>query len=109
MCIYVYIYVCVCVYIYLYTHTYTYVYIYIPAPLSLPHFPQHTHLGHHRMPGWAPCVILQLPTIYFTHNSVYMLIILSQFICPSPSPAVSTKSVLCSVHQYHFLDSICMC
>ena len=28
-----------------------------------------TPLGHHREPGWAPCVIKQLPTIYFTHDN----------------------------------------
>ena len=27
-------------------------------------------LGHHRAPAWAPCVIQQLPTSYFTHDSV---------------------------------------
>ena len=35
-----------------------------PLPLKPPsHLPPHsTPLGHHRAPGWAPCIIRQLPT-----------------------------------------------
>ena len=43
--------VCVCVYIYN-----------LPSFLSLPTIPHSTPLGCHRVPGWAPCVIQQLPT-----------------------------------------------
>ena len=32
-----------------------------PPPLLPPHV---TPLGHHRAPGWAPCVVEQLPTSY---------------------------------------------
>ena len=35
--------------------------------------PHPTPLSHHRAPGWASCVIWQLPTRYcFAHGSVYM-------------------------------------
>ena len=40
------------------SHNYTY----IPSLLSLPPLPHPTPLGHHRVPGWAPCIILQLLT-----------------------------------------------
>ena len=45
------------------------VYIYITSLLSLPLPPAHhpTPLDCHRAPGWASCVIQQLP-IYFTHR-----------------------------------------
>ena len=35
-----------------------------PLPLETPShlLPQRTHLGCHRAPGWAPCVIQQIPT-----------------------------------------------
>ena len=55
-------------------------------PLS-PESPSHpTPLGHHRAASWAPCAVQKLPTSYtFTHSSVYMSVLLSQFIPPSPS------------------------
>ena len=55
-------------------------------PLS-PESPSHpTPLGHHRATSWAPCAIQHLPTSYtFTHSSMYMSVLLSQFIPPSPS------------------------
>ena len=57
--------------------------------------PFHT-LSHHRALGWAPCVT-QVLSAYclFTHGSVYMSMVLSQFVLPFPSPAVST------VHTSH--------
>ena len=42
-------------------------------------------IGHHRTLSWAPYAIQQLPTIYFTHGSIYMSISVSQFI-PAPLP-----------------------
>ena len=43
--------------------------IHISPLLSLPSLPYPTPLGHHRVPGWAPCVKQQLPThIHFTHD-----------------------------------------
>ena len=36
-----------------------------PPPHPIP-------LGYHRIPRWAPCATLQLPTGYFIHGSVYV-------------------------------------
>lgn len=46
--------------------------------------PHSTPLGHHGAPGWAPCIIYSrfLLAIYFTHGSVYVSILPSQFISP---------------------------
>ena len=44
---------------------------------------------------WAPCLIQQIPTTYFTHGSVSVL--LFQFIPPSLSPTVSTSLFSMSV------------
>ena len=53
-----------------------------------------------------------LLAIYFAHGSVYTSVLLSQFVPPSPFPAVSTSLLSNSVslflpfrlvHQYHFL------
>ena len=68
-----------------------------PLPLESSSYPlpHPTPLGCPRTPGWAPCVIQQLPSSYLSH--------ISECVCfdatlkPShspPSPAVSTKSVL---------------
>ena len=43
---------------------------YIPSSLILP-LPYSAPLGHHRAPGWASCVMQQLPSGYFTH-AVYI-------------------------------------
>ena len=71
-----------------------YVYIY-PLPLeppSYPTLPHSTPLGHHRALNWTPCAIQQSPTsICFTHSSVCMPILLSQFVPPFPSPPWSTS------------------
>ena len=67
-----------------------YMYAYISwVFLSL--LPRPTPLGHHRATSRAPCAVQQLPTSWSTHTSVYMSKLLSQFIPPSPSPAVSTR------------------
>ena len=43
-------------------------YTYIPpSGASLPP-PHPTHLGHHGAPGWAPCIIQQLPTSYLFYT-----------------------------------------
>ena len=40
----------------------------------------------------APCVIAQISLVtYFTHDSIYMSVLLSQFVPPSPSPTVFTS------------------
>ena len=59
--------------------SHNYLYIYPPSLASFLPTPHPTHLGHHRAPGWAPCIyflsilhfIFPL-VIYFTHSSVYM-------------------------------------
>ena len=64
-----------------------------PPRVSLPasHL---TLLGHHIAPGWVPYATQQLPTSYcFTHGSVYMSVLLSQFVTPF-SPSHVHKSVL---------------
>ena len=68
MCICIYICVCVCVC--------------IPSLLSLPpHLsPHHTPLGHHRVPGLAPCAIKQLPTSYLTDDSAYVCVCINIYI-----------------------------
>ena len=65
---------------------------YIPTlldlPLSCPTIPT---LWVIRAPSWAPCAIRQLLTSCFTCGSVYMSILLSQFIPSSPFPIVSIR------------------
>ena len=60
------------------SHSHTY----ITSLGSLPPSPIPIPLGCHRALGWAPCVIQQLPTIYFTYGNVYVSVLLSQFIPP---------------------------
>jgi len=57
------------------------IYIHISPPSwnSLPPIPYSTSLGHHRAPSWASCAIQQLPANYFTHGSVHMSMLPSQF------------------------------
>ena len=51
-----------------------------------------TPLGRHGAWGWAPCVYSGSPlAICFTYGSVYVSMLLSQFVPPSPSSAVSTS------------------
>jgi len=66
-----------------------YNYIYIPLPLEPLSHP--TPLSHHRAPGWAPCIIKQLPSSYLTRGSVYMSMSLSQFDPPSPPHTVAAS------------------
>ena len=54
-----------------------------PPPLPTP-------LGSHRAPDWATCVIQPIPTGGFTYGNVYVSMLLSHFIPPSPSLTVST-------------------
>ena len=64
------------------------IHISTPSWTSLPPHPW----GHHRPVVWAPCVTRQLPSSYFTHGSVYVSVILAQFIPLSPSPALLSTS-----------------
>ena len=68
------------------------------SPPSWASVPPPTHpspLGHHRVPGWAPSTVRQLPTPYSTHGNVCISMLFFQFISPFPSP-------LCTqVHSLH--------
>ena len=67
-----------------------------------PSSPHPTLLGHHRAPSWVPCAYSSFPLAsYFTQESVYMSVICSQFISPSPSRPAST--ILFSTSEYSFL------
>ena len=93
-------------------------YTYNPSPLRLPPSPTPPSLGHHRAPGSASCAICSFPlAICFTHGSMYMSMLLFQFIPPSSYPAVSASLFSTSVppllpckrvHQYHFSRSTCI-
>ena len=49
--------------------------------------PRITPLGHHRALGWAPYVTL---AFFLSAGNVRVSMLLSQFVPPTPSPAVST-------------------
>ena len=93
-----------------------YVYLY-PLPLGLPSHhpsppsgPSRSVVTEHR--AELPVLYRMFPlAIYFMHDSVYMSILISQFVPPSPSPPVSTCPFSMStslflpcklVHLYHF-------
>ena len=70
-----------------------------------------TLLSHHRAQSWAPYDIQQPPTSYlFTHGSIYVSILYSVFVSPSPSPPVSicpfsvSMSPFLPYRQYHLCD-----
>ena len=69
------------------------VYIYAVCLEPFSCLPSPTHLGHHRAPVWAPWVHSSFPPApCFTHGSVYMSVLLRQFIPPAPFLAMSTSS-----------------
>ena len=80
-------------------------YIYV---LSLPLLtPTHPTAGSSQWaPGWVLCAAYShfQQTIYSTHDSSYVSILLSQFVPPSSSPAVSTR--LFSIFTSLFLPCI---
>ena len=97
------------------THTHTHIYIYIPYLLSLPVFslshPSGSSLSA-RLAG-LPVLYNNFPlTNYFTHDSIFMSMLLSQSGPPHLPHCVHKsvfflsfffyKSVFYSVHQYHF-------
>ena len=75
-------------------------YTYVPSLLNLSPCPHPIPLSHHRILSLAPCVILQFLISYFTHSIVYVLMLLSQFIPLSPSPAVSISLFSMSVSPF---------
>ena len=66
-------------------------YTYTHSLLNLCLLPYPSLIGRHRALGWAPYVIRQLPISYFTYGNVYVLLLVSQFIQPSPPPTESTS------------------
>ena len=65
-------------------------YTYVPSSSNLRPCPIPTPLDCHRALGWAPCVIQQLPLVFcFTYGNTYVSMLLSQFVPPSSSPAMS--------------------
>ena len=65
--------------------SYMYTYILSLSDVSPTPTPHPTHLSHHRAPHRALCVYSSFPqAIYFTHGSVHMSVLLSQFIPLSP-------------------------
>ena len=92
--------------------------VYIPPPLEPPsHHPTHPlPLGHHRALSWAPWAI-QLPSSYqlYTWWCIYMSMLLSESIPPSPScvhkPILYICVYPCPANRFIstiFLDSIYM-
>ena len=58
-------------------------------------------LGHHRAPGWVPVLYSSFPlVIYRTHASVYMSMLPSRFVPPSPSPTVPTSLLSMSASSF---------
>ena len=56
-----------------------------PPSWPSPNSSHPTALGHHGAPSWAPCTVRQLAASCLTHGSVYMSMLLSQSVPPSPS------------------------
>lgn len=91
-------------YIYIYTHD-TY-----PHPLELPSPPHSIPLGHKRAKAELPVLNINFPiAIYFTHSNIYIPMLFSQFVQPSPPHVMSTSPFSTSaslflsckqVHQY---------
>ena len=80
-------------YIYIYTHTHTHTYIYPSPPESPSDRSLHpTPLGHRKHQTGLPVLYISFPlAISFTHGSICMSMLLSQFAPPSPSPTVLTS------------------
>ena len=78
-----------------------YKYEYIPSLLSLSPAPvRHpTPLGHHRAGLPVLCSSFP-PAVCFTHDGVYTSVLLSQFVPPSPSPALSTSPFCASASPF---------
>ena len=83
-----------------------YVYPFPPAPPSPSPIPPFWVITENQ--AGLPVLFSKFPYNNFTHDSVYKSVLLSQFIPPSPSPAVSTNSYATRFINTIFLDSIYM-
>ena len=81
--------------------------IYVPPSwVSLPP-PAHPHpLGYYRAPVWVPWVTQQIPTGYLTCVSVYVAMLLSPFVPPSPPYSSLSTSPLAPVSINLFSMSV---
>ena len=76
------------------SHNYTYI-------MFLPSVPHPVPPGNHRAQDWTPCAKQQLLTSYhLTPDRVYMLMLLSAYAPPSPSPTVSLSPFSTSVSPF---------
>ena len=70
------------------------VYVY-PLPPEPPSPSQPSPLGHHRVSGWSPCLVQQLPTKHLLYTGQCMLVSATYSICATLSfPSCVRKSVL---------------
>ena len=83
-----------------------YVYPFPPAPLSPSPIPPFWVITENQ--AGLPVLFSSFPHNNFIHDGVYMSVLRSQFIPPSPSPAVSTSSYAARFINTIFLDSIYM-
>ena len=68
------------------------------SPLPWASLPPHpTPLGCHRVPVWAPQVKQQICTDCFTYGGVYVSMLLSPFVSPSPSWPRALGPQVCSL------------
>ena len=84
--------------------------MYIPSLLSFPLLPHPTPLVITLGQTGLPVMFSHFPlTICFTPNSVYMSMLLSQFVPPSPSPTVTASPFSTRLISTIFLDSMYVC
>ena len=77
--------------IYIYTHIHVCVYICIyHFPLEPPSIPP-SHPSRSSQSASLRSLCYLATSLYFTHDNVYMSMLLSQFVPPSPCPTVSTS------------------
>ena len=63
-----------------------------PSPPTIPHS---RSSGHHRVPGWAPCAVQQLPSSYIFYTQEFIYVNVTFSICSTLSfPCCVNRSVL---------------
>ena len=75
------------------------IYIQLPSWTSLP---SPTLLGCHRALDWVSCVTQQFHLLSILHMVIYVSMLFSQFVPPSPSPTVSTSLLFMSASMLIF-------